>query len=70
MKIYNVNIERVISLARELMALADEGDESRMDDSCGVLYGMVRDSAYKLKARAEAEKMRHKENGIWESDES
>ncbi len=68
MKDYNCNIERVISLSRELMVLADEGDDARTDDSCGVLYGMVRDCAYKLRARAEEEKLKHKEKGIWESN--
>jgi len=52
-----------------MIILADEGDLNRQDKSCGVLYGMLRDSAYKLKTLAEKEKEIHIENGIWDSKE-
>jgi len=45
----NLNIVKVIRLSRDMMLLADLGDQSRLDGSCGVLYGTLRDSAYKLR---------------------
>jgi len=65
-KICNKNIEKVIQLAREMIVLADNGDINRTDRSCGVLYGVLRDSAYKLIKMAESEKMLHKDNGSWD----
>ena len=55
------NIERALQLARELLALADEGDAQRSDVGCGVLFGTVRDCGYKIRALAEAEQDRHHE---------
>ena len=42
-----------------------------MDDpSCGIIYGILRDTAYKLRNLAEQECQRHKDNGKWcEHDE-
>jgi len=42
-----------------MLRLADEGDAVREDPGCGVLYGVLRDSAYKLKRLAEAEQQAH-----------
>lgn len=52
-----------------MMLLADLGDKSRVDGSCGVLYGTLRDSAYKLRHLAEQEVERHKEQGVWDVEE-
>lgn len=68
-KNYNINLIKVLRLAREMIILADEGDEHRMDKSCGVLYGILRDSAYKIRSLAEKEKNIHIDSGIWENDE-
>ena len=65
-KVYNLNIQKVIRLSRDMMVLADEGDNNRQDRSCGVLYGTLRDSAYKLRDLAEQEKKLHLKNGIWD----
>lgn len=40
----------------------------REDDSCGVLYGIVRDCAYKMLDAAEKERKRHMDKGIWDGD--
>jgi hypothetical protein len=32
---------------------------------CGVLFGMLRDTAYKLKKMAEEERQCHQEKGWW-----
>jgi hypothetical protein len=67
---YNRNIVRVLRLSRTMMLLADRGDESRKDAGCGVLYGMLRDSAYKLRLLAEKEIILHQESGIWDGGET
>lgn len=67
-KQYNENIVKALRLAREMMLLADVGDEHRQDKSCGALYGALRDAAYQLKALAEAERAFHQQQGIWDID--
>ncbi len=67
-KQYNENIVKVLRLSREMMLLADIGDEHRQDKSCGVLYGTLRDAAYQLKALAEEERILHQQHGIWDID--
>ncbi len=64
-----MNIIKVLRLTREMIILADEGDANRKDASCGVLYGMLRDSAYKLKSLAEKEKIIHVQTRLWEIDD-
>ena len=59
----------MLRLTREMTLLADEGDNHRMDKSCGVLYGMLRDTAYKIRTLAEKEKEFHIETGIWDFEE-
>ncbi|NQS99387.1 MAG: hypothetical protein HQ591_13135 [candidate division Zixibacteria bacterium] len=66
---YNTNVVKVLRLSREMMLLADQGDESRQDRSCGVLFGTLRDAAYKLRDLAQKEKLLHQKNGIWDIDE-
>ena len=55
----NQHIRRTLALADELLALADEGDEVRIDVGCGVLFGTIRDCAYKIRALAESELLEH-----------
>ena len=52
-----------------MIDLANRGDEDRQDTGCGVLYGILRDSAYKLKQLAEKEKQAHIDKGLWTEDE-
>jgi hypothetical protein len=59
------NILKTLHLVDEMIALADQGDVDREDVGCGVLYGMLRDTAYKLKRMAEEEKRSHQEKGWW-----
>ena len=65
---YNENLLKVLRLTREMLATADEGDRDRNDDSCGILYGILRDMAYRLRTLAENECQNHKNTGKW-SDE-
>ena len=62
----NSNLVKVLRISREMMVLADRGDENRKDTNCGVLYGMLRDSAYKLRSLAEKEINLHKQSGLWD----
>ena len=67
-KPYNANIIRVMRLTREMIILADDGDKHRQDKTCGVLYGLLRDNAYKLRNLCEKEIEVHKKSGIWADD--
>jgi len=53
------NINKTIALANDMIELADRGDADREDVGCGILYGILRDSAFKLKRLAETEKRKH-----------
>ena len=52
-------LKKTMQLAERMLRLADHGDAVRTDPGCGVVYGMLRDSAYKLKQLAEAEQAAH-----------
>ncbi len=62
----NENVRRVLSMTREMLALADDGDRDRDDQGCGILYGILRDAAYRLRGEAEEERRRHQERGAWD----
>ncbi len=66
MKPCNTNIQRVIDLANSMMELADDGDLEREDDGCGILFGLIRDTAYKIRTQAEKERTKHQEHGKWD----
>ena len=65
-KSFNDNLLKTVRLTREMLALADEGDRDRDDDSCGILYGILRDTAYRLRALAERECSKHRDAGKWD----
>jgi hypothetical protein len=60
---HDENLLRTIRLTREMIALADEGDRDRVDDACGIVYGVLRDSAYRIRELAEQERGKHKRSG-------
>jgi len=62
----NLHIEQALKLTEQMISLADEGDSDREDNGCGILYGVLRDSAYKLRRLAEAEKQNHIRKGWWQ----
>ncbi len=51
-----------------MLAIADEGDRDRDDDSCGIIYGVLRDCAYRIRKLAEAECEKHKQAGKWDME--
>ncbi len=53
------NLGRVIDLCYEMLELADHGDFFRADEGCGILYGIIRDDAYKIRRMAEQEMKVH-----------
>ncbi len=59
------NIKKTIELVKDMLGLADEGDGVREDTGCGVLYGIIRDSAFKIKMLAETERDNHIKKGWW-----
>ena len=61
----NLLIKETLELARQLIILADEGDAHSTDDGCRVLYGIVRDCAYRIRSEAERERESHKAQGRW-----
>ena len=60
------NIARTIDLAQQMIKLARSGYEQREDPGCGVLYGILLDSGYKLLDLAQKEKHLHMEKGWWD----
>jgi len=61
----NITIKETFELVNNMIDLSDRGDAAREDDGCGILYGVVRDSAYKIRQLAEAEKEAHIKKGWW-----
>lgn len=49
-----------------MIQLAERGDSDREDSGCGILYGILRDAAYKIKQVAEMEREAHIRKGWWE----
>jgi len=65
LKASNENIKTTLQLANSLLELAEKGDLERDDVGCGVLYGIVRDAAYKIRKVAELEKAMHEKMKKW-----
>ena len=63
---FNENLMKTVRLTREMLALADEGDRDRNDDSCGIVYGVLRDTAYRLRKLAEEECDKHRQANKWD----
>ena len=65
MKLCDESISKTFKLVEAMLELADGGDAVREDDGCGILYAVVRDSAFKIKRLAEAERDAHVNKGWW-----
>jgi hypothetical protein len=64
----DINIKKILKLTDKMIELAETGDAQREDTGCGILYGVLLDSAYKLKRLAEKEKENHIKKGWWKND--
>jgi hypothetical protein len=62
----NECLKKTLELAELMLQVADEGDAARQDVGCGVLYGLLRDSGYRIKKLAEAERQAHIKKGGWQ----
>ena len=47
------HLRACLGLADEMLALAERADAERTDDECGILWGILRDMAYRLRREAE-----------------
>jgi hypothetical protein len=54
-------------MTERMLDLAEDGDRVREDVGCGILYAVIRDSAYKIRRLAEAERDAHVKKGWWRS---
>ena len=66
----NILIKKTLQLSREMIILADQGLTVANDDGCRLLYGVVQDSAYKIRMEAERERDRHRQAGTWEDEDN
>ncbi len=62
------NIKNTLNITEEMIKVADKGDIDREDIGCGILYGVLRDAAYKVKKLAEKEKEAHIKKGWWKNN--
>ncbi len=69
MKTCNEMLGRILQLTEMMVELADLGDGARKDVGCGVLYGLLRDSAYKIRKVAGEEREDHIRRGLWPEEE-
>ena len=65
MKPCDNNLKKTLHLTDEMIELANIGDAEREDTGCGILYGIMRDSAYKIQKLAETEREKHIKKGWW-----
>ena len=61
----DINIAQTIDLAQQMIKLAQKGYEQREDPGCGILYGILLDSGYRLLDLAQKEKHTHMKKGWW-----
>ena len=59
------HIEEALTMARELMVLADESDANGDDDGCCILAGVMRDCAHKILNEATRQRKSHRGTGQW-----
>ncbi len=62
------NLKKAIYLTDEMIELSNTGDAEREDTGCGILYGIMRDAAYKIRKLAETEREKHVKKGWWRED--
>ena len=68
-KLCTKHIKDALAVSRELIILADDGERDSQDDGCVLLFGIIRDCAYKIKKEAGEEKNRHITLGKWDESE-
>ncbi len=69
MKSCDKNLKETLNISAKMIELAFQGDAEREDTGCGILYGVLLDSAYKIQKLAEKEKEAHIRKGWWQEKE-
>jgi len=59
---------QTLKITERMLALADPGDADRQGTGSGILNGVWRDSACKLKKPAAAQKAAHVRKGLWQDE--
>ena len=62
------NIVKVLELTRDMLILADQGENYCAESACGVLYGALRDTAFRIRKLAEAALEKHRVAGTWDTN--
>ena len=65
MKSYDEKIVKSLILVEDMISLAEKGNADQEDAGCGNLYGVLRDTAYKIKQIAKTEKEKHINKELW-----
>ncbi len=68
MRACNEMLNKTLQLTELMVEVADQGDGVREDVGCGVLYGLLRDCAFKIRKLAEEEKEAHVKKGWWQAE--
>jgi hypothetical protein len=63
-------IKKTLDMVKKMIILADKAEMGCSEYSATVLFGVVRDCAYKIKGRAEGERDRLKMLGDWEMEQA
>jgi hypothetical protein len=53
------HLRACLSLADDMLSLAEEADRERTDDACALLWGLLRDMAYRLRRATLEECAKH-----------
>ena len=65
MRLCNQNIRELKVLINKMLELSEKGDAEREDTNCGIMYGILRDSAFRLLKLAEDEERAHRAKSMW-----
>lgn len=68
MRACNEILMKTLQLTELMAEVADQGDGVREDVGCGVLYGLLRDCAFKIRKLAEEEREAHIRKGWWPAE--
>lgn len=64
----NDHIIGILQITRQMLYLADRGDAERKDTGCGIVFGTLRDYAYKLRKMTLNEVEEHKKTDNWDEE--
>jgi len=65
MKPCDLNIKQTLEITEKMIKLAEQGDLFIDENEYGIRYGILLDSAYKIRKIAEQEKSAHIEKEFW-----